>query len=140
MVQMAIANEFMPKLPLLAAADTPADVDRATQKQIDTVLKFLVDQLSYAPYFGGDQLSLADIAVGAALPLTTRLGLDLLGYPTLLAWCDRVTARPAWQQTDPTDENLSQWKRWVALMVERHRRRIKAQEVKAQHAVRDYDD
>lgn len=123
MVQMVIANEFLPKLPALVAAGDPSEIDEGTRRHTDTVLKFLVEQLSYARFFGGEQLSLADVTVGAALPLTTRLGLDLRAYPTLLAWCDRVMARPAWQQTEPDDEALQAWKRWISLMVKRHQRR-----------------
>jgi len=124
MVQLVIANELMPKLPalvLLADAETPTD--EATLQHVHTVFNFLAEQLGHAEYFGGDRLSLADITVGAALPLTRRMGIHLQEYPTLEQWCDRVNARPAWQQTEPTEADLQAWQRWIALMVKRHRRR-----------------
>lgn len=124
MVQMVVANEFVPKLPAILAANASEeadDSDRALMRRIDTVLQFLSEQLGQLEYFGGDRISLADITVGAALPLTTRLGLSLKEYPTLAAWCDRVMARSAWQQTEPEAEALASWQRWVTLMAKRHK-------------------
>lgn len=122
MLQMVTANELVPKLPALVTADESEKPDTAILRRIDIVLQFLSDQLEQRPYFGGEQISLADITVGAALPLTTRLGLSLQAHPTLSAWCDRVTARPAWQQTEPETEALNTWKRWLSLMRKRTRK------------------
>ncbi|MEM9006188.1 MAG: glutathione S-transferase family protein [Cyanobacteria bacterium P01_F01_bin.86] len=124
MVQMVTANEFMPKLPAIVTVNTSENSDQAALQHIRTVLQFLAEQLGQRTYFGGEQISLADITVGAALPLTTRLGLDLQAYPSLAAWCDRVMARPAWQQTEPGAEALNAWQRWISIMVKRRRRQL----------------
>ena len=100
MVQLALANEFMPKVPqLILLADGGCLSETDERKHFAPSLTFLVNCLGDAEYFGGDGLSLADLTVGAALPLARRLGLGLQTYPTLDRWCDRVSSRPAWQQT-----------------------------------------
>jgi glutathione S-transferase len=122
MVQLVVANELMPKLPkLVFLTDETSPVDPATMDHAQTVFAFLSEQLGEADYFGGDGLSLADITVGAALPLLRRLGVDLQSHPRLEAWCDRIAARPAWQQTEPTPTDLQAWQRWITLMVKRKR-------------------
>jgi len=121
MVQLVVANELIPKLPklvLLAKEDAPGET--ATLQQVETVLTFLTEQLGNATYFGGDRLSLADITVGAALPLIRRLGVDLQTHMTLEQWCDRISDRPAWQQTEPNDKALQVWQRWLSLAMKRH--------------------
>ncbi|MGF1458066.1 MAG: glutathione S-transferase family protein [Leptolyngbyaceae cyanobacterium] len=124
MVQMVIANELMPKLPALVFKQ---DADRSPaadiQQQVNTVFTFLEGKLGPASYFGGDRLSLADITAGAVMPLLRRLGMTLSKYPQLNAWCDRLSARPAWQQTEPTAADLQAWQRWITVMVKRHRQR-----------------
>lgn len=124
MVQMVIANELVPKLPQLVLLETQSSPEEAMQRHIDTVLRFLAEQLGHADYFGGTTLSLADITAGAALPLTVRLGLSLQDYPTLATWCDRIVSRPAWQQTDPAPAALTTWKRWISAMVKRKQRQL----------------
>ncbi len=125
MVQLVIANELMPKLPqLVFLADESSPGDIATLQHVQTVFTFLSEQLGEADYFGGDRLSLADITAGAALPLIRRLGVDLQNYPRLDTWCDRVAARPAWQQTEPTTTDLQAWKRWITAMVKRRQRQL----------------
>lgn len=123
MVQMVIANELMPKLPALVVSGTSPS-DRSTSRQVSTVLEFLSDRLGANDYFGGDSLSLADISAGAVLPLMGRLGFDLQGYPTIEAWCSRVTNRDAWRQTEPEAEALQAWKQWVTQMVRARTRRL----------------
>jgi glutathione S-transferase len=123
MVQLVIANELMPKLPqLVFLTDDTTPADTATLRRVQTVFTFLAEQLGEAHYFGGDNLSLADITVGATLPLLRRLGVDLQNYRSLDAWCDRVAARPAWQHSEPTPADLDVWQRWITLMVKRRQR------------------
>jgi glutathione S-transferase len=86
------------------------------------VLDFFAEQLGSSPYFGGDDISLADVTAGATLPLVRRFGFDFSEHPTVAAWYDRIMARPAWQQTEPSDADFGAWKRWMSLMVKRHQR------------------
>lgn len=123
MVQLVVANELMPKLPkLVFLASDDAPTDEAVLQHVETVFAFLAEQLGHADYFGGDRLSLADLTVGAALPLLQRLGVNLQAHPSLEQWCDRVSQRPAWQQTEPNEADLQAWQRWISLMIKRHQR------------------
>ncbi|HEY9889726.1 MAG TPA: glutathione S-transferase family protein [Candidatus Obscuribacterales bacterium] len=124
MVQMVVANELMPKLPVFAMLEADASPDQAALDHVHTVMDFLTAQLGTADYFGGDRLSLADITAGATLPLIRRLGLDLSAYPALTAWGDRLAARPAWQQTEPSADDLALWQRWLTLMVKRRQQQM----------------
>jgi len=121
-VQMVTTNELTPKLlGLVIASDSP-EPDVATVEQITTVLNFLTQQLGDSAYFGGDDLSLADITAGTAFPLLTRLGVELQGHPAIASWYKRITARPSWQQTELDDNAFNTWKRFVSLMIKRRQR------------------
>lgn len=122
MVQLVTTNELTPKLPALLVASESADADGETLQQLATVLDFLSQQLQGAAYFGGEDISLADITAGATLPLVRRFGFDFADHPAVAAWLDRLMARPAWQQTEPSDDAFAAWKRWMSLMVKRRLR------------------
>jgi len=116
MVQMVITNEAVPKLPLLAAMETPDD---AIVQSIQPILVFLTEQLGEQLLFGGDRLNLADIVAGATVPLLCRLGISLASYPTLDAWHQRLAVRSAWQQTEPSEEDFTRWRRYITLLMKR---------------------
>jgi glutathione S-transferase len=116
MVQMVITNEAVPKLPLLAAMETPDD---AIVQSIQPILVFLTEQLGEQLLFGGDRLNLADIVAGATVPLLCRLGISLASYPTLDAWHQRLAVRSAWQQTEPSEEDFARWRRYITLLMKR---------------------
>lgn len=119
MVQLVAANELMPQLPHLVFLEESASPDAVVLQKMDKILTFLTEQLGDTPFFGGDCLSLADVTVGATLPLTARLGFSLTNYSAVARWCDRINNREAWQQTEPDAESLFAWKRWITLMVKR---------------------
>jgi glutathione S-transferase len=58
----------------------------------------------------GQQLTLADIVAGTAIPNLPVLGMPLDDYPTIQQWCDRLQERDSWQQTTPSSEELEQAK------------------------------
>jgi glutathione S-transferase len=124
MVQMVVANELIPKLPLLVS-EADATPDPATMLPVESVLMFLAEQLGTADFFGGDRLSLADITAGAAVPLVRRLGYPLGEDTALARWCNRLMERSAWQETEPSEAALEIWKRWILAMVKRRQRQIK---------------
>jgi glutathione S-transferase len=123
MVQQVTANELFPQLPHLVTA-APETMGPTDLPHVHTVLTFFTAQLGAATYFGGDHLDLADITAGAVIPLMVQLGFSLRDYPELAAWCDRLTVRPAWQHTTPTNSDLEAWRRWIALMIKRKQRQL----------------
>ncbi len=126
MLQMANINELSPKImEFLNAEQTP--VPESTFAHIGTVLAFFKAQLGENPFFGGASLSLADIVLGITLSMLHRLGLSLEGYPAIEDWRSRISARPSWQTTQPSDEDFDRWKRYVQLQVQRRNQELRKQ-------------
>ncbi|WP_414568367.1 glutathione S-transferase family protein [Nostoc sp. CCY 9925] len=112
MVQLVTVNEllpattiFLPQFLGLPGGD-PETIEKAKQK-IATVLKFLESLLDDRPYFGSENLTLAEAVAGTVVPLMPIVGISLSEYPKLNAWCDRLIARPAWQATEATPEDIA---------------------------------
>ena len=119
MVQMVTVNELlpaaMPLFPLmlgLPVADKNK-IDQAQEKG-STVLKFFENLLDDRPYFGSQNLTLAEVVAGTIIPWLPRGGISLSDYPKLSAWCDRLMARPAWQTTEATPEVIAAMKSRMA--------------------------
>ncbi|MDZ8239464.1 MAG: glutathione S-transferase family protein [Nostoc sp. ChiQUE01a] len=112
MVQLVTVNEllpattiFLPQFLGLPGGD-PETIEKAKQK-IATVLKFFESLLDNRPYFGSENLTLAEAVAGTVVPLMPIVGISLSEYPKLNAWCDRLMARPAWQATEATPEDIA---------------------------------
>lgn len=112
MVQLVTVNEllpattiFLPQFLGLPGGD-PEKIEKAKQK-IVTVLKFFESLLDDRPYFGSENLTLAEVVAGTVVPLMPIVGISLSEYPKLSAWCDRLMARPAWQATEATPEDIA---------------------------------
>jgi glutathione S-transferase len=125
MVEMVTVNELMPGMtPLInqmmgfAGGNDSQKLEAANQK-IATILKFFENLLGHYPYFGGEQLALADIVAGCAVPILPMLGFSLIDNPKLNAWTESLMQRPAWQTTRPTPEAIEASKsRMQALMAQ----------------------
>jgi glutathione S-transferase len=115
MVRMATINELAPAMsPLVSqmmGLGTPEaeKLEQAKQK-LAVVLQFFDRLLVDRTYFGGEQLSLADITAGVSIPWLPKLGIPINGYENLQSWCDRLQSRPTWQATQPTPEMLENLK------------------------------
>lgn len=122
MVEMVTVNELSPAMaPLIRqmmgfAGNEPQKLEQALQ-QSATVLTFFERLLGEHLYFGGEQLTLADIVAGTAVAWFPGLGVPLDDYPKLNAWSERLTKRAAWQTTQPSPEAIEAFKsRMEALM------------------------
>lgn len=126
MVELVSVNELLPAMtPLINrtmgfdSGDDHQKLEQANQK-VDTVLKFLENLLGDNLFFGGEQLTLADIVAGTAVPVLPMLGFPLIYHPKLSAWAERLIERPAWKTTQPTLEAIEAFKsRMQALMAQR---------------------
>ncbi len=119
MVQLVSANELLPAMfPLspqilgLAEGD-PKQIEQAQQK-VATVLKFFENLLDDRPYFGSQNITLAEVVAGSVIPWLSRGRVLYSDYPKLSAWCDRLMSRPAWQATNPTPEVIEAMKSRIA--------------------------
>ncbi|MBX2865817.1 MAG: glutathione S-transferase family protein [Leptolyngbyaceae cyanobacterium MAG.088] len=114
MVQMVTLNELLPAtLPLtmkhLFGKDDPDAVAKAYEKAA-VVFKFWAQQLGENDFFGGQQISLADIVSGTVAAWFPEMGLSLADYPALEAWRQRLMDRPAWQQSQCSQAELETFK------------------------------
>jgi glutathione S-transferase len=63
--------------------------------------RVLNDQLKKTPYVAGDVLTLADLSAACCLMYSEPARIPLQGYSEIQEWLRRITALPAWQQTEP---------------------------------------
>lgn len=119
MVQLVTVNELLPGtnplLPMMLGlpGGDPEKIQQAQQK-VATVLNFFENLLDERPYFGSQNLTLAEVVAGTVIPWLPRGGLSLSDYPKLNAWCDRLIARPSWQATEATPAALEAFKSMMA--------------------------
>ncbi|OCQ98263.1 glutathione transferase [Nostoc sp. MBR 210] len=126
MVEMATVNELVPAMnPLIYKmmgfpdGEDSQKLEQAKQK-ISTGLEFLTKLLGNSPYFGSDELTLADIVAGCAVPLLPMLDFPLTHYQELNVWAERLMQRLSWQTTAPTPELVAAFKsRMQTLMAQR---------------------
>ncbi|MEO0867783.1 MAG: glutathione S-transferase family protein [Cyanobacteria bacterium J06642_11] len=116
MLQLVVTHELMPKISkVMMMAEQP--LSKQAAHQLDQIMVFLASHLGSQTYFGGEGLNLADIVVGATIPLFQRLGFSLAPYPSLSRWCKTITTRSTWQASSPSDEELDAWqqvmRRWI---------------------------
>lgn len=97
MVQMVSINELVPAIGELLMQKP--DKQAYAKSRTITALTLFEELLGDACYFGGDQLSLADIMAGVLVPVVCDLGLELEHHPHLQTWIERLMARVSWQQT-----------------------------------------
>ncbi|MGD1807412.1 glutathione S-transferase family protein [Dapis sp. BLCC M126] len=116
MVQMVSVNELLPALtPLVQRildlpGEDPEKVEKAEQK-IATVLTFFENLLDDRPYFGSDNLTLADVVAGTIIPiLSLRGGISLDKYPKVSGWCSGLITRPAWQASEATEATFAEFR------------------------------
>jgi glutathione S-transferase len=68
----------------------------AAHAEIAELLRVLDSGIGARPFLVGDQFTLVDVTVGAAvLFLAQRLNVELTKYPNVAAWAGRLTSRPA---------------------------------------------
>lgn len=88
MAQVVAAHELLPAAiplyPLFLGLSVPNSekIEQARQK-VATVLKFLENLLDDRPYFGSQNLTLAEFVAGATIPLLLKMGVSLSDYPKL---------------------------------------------------------
>ena len=63
--------------------------------------RVLNDQLKKTPYVAGDVLTLADLSAACCLMYSEPARIPLQRYSEIQEWLLRITALPAWQQTEP---------------------------------------
>ena len=122
MVQMVSTNELLPKVVALIFETENSPQFTQAKQHVETILGFLAQTLEDNSYFGGEQLSLADIVVGTDVSLLPKLGFDFCNYPILNDWFERLMQRPVWEETELSDQEFEQFKRVLITMRRRKER------------------
>jgi glutathione S-transferase len=119
MVQLVSVNELLPAMLALTPqllglpGGNPEQIEQVQQK-VATVLAFFENLLDERPYFGSQNLTLAEVVAGTIIPWLPRAGMSLSDYPKLSAWCDRIIARETWQATEATPQAIEAFKSRMA--------------------------
>lgn len=122
MIEILTLTQMIPPMrPLMMnwmgfSQESPEKLQEAKQN-IAQVLGFFESKLADRPYFGGQQLTLADIVAGTAIPFLPSMGLPLDDYPQLKNWCDRLMTRESWQQTQPTAKQITEFKTQMKILL-----------------------
>ncbi|MBW4556171.1 MAG: glutathione S-transferase family protein [Trichormus sp. ATA11-4-KO1] len=122
MVQMVTTNELFPKAISLIYENEDLPKFVKIKEHIDKVLHFFTKALGDRPFFGSEQLTLADIVAGTIVPFLPKLGFFLSNYPKLNDWSERLMQRPAWQKTALSAEEFAEFKRRVKVLVKLRQR------------------
>ncbi|MBE9052156.1 glutathione S-transferase family protein [Nostocales cyanobacterium LEGE 11386] len=122
MIQMVTTNELFPKAISLIYENEDLPKFVKIKEHIDKVLHFFTKALGDRPFFGSEQLTLADIVAGTIVPFLPKLGFFLSNYPKLNDWSERLMQRPAWQKTALSAEEFAEFKRRVRVLVKLHKR------------------
>ncbi|MFC3078923.1 glutathione S-transferase family protein [Phenylobacterium terrae] len=91
-------NIIRPKLS--GAEPNPRTVADALG-QFRTYAAILDDHLAGRSWVMGDQLTLADFALGVALPYAEAAQIPLGDFPAMARWHDRLNELPAWREPFP---------------------------------------
>ncbi len=124
MVQMVSTNELLAKVISLIFESEDSPQFAQAKQHIETVFGFLANTLKDNSYFGGEQLSLADIVVGTDISLLPKLGVNFDNYPTLNKWFERLMQRPAWKETELSHEDIEEFKRRVRILAKMRKREL----------------
>ncbi len=121
MVEMVTINELAPAtnplfMQILGVECDESKLETARQR-LATGLSFLENLLGNLYYYGGEQISLADIVAGSVVSVLHYFNVSLYDYPLLRAWHERLKQRPAWVETAPSA-------RYVAAFIARRKAHI----------------
>ena len=75
-----------------------------TNPRMKALLDLMEADLGKQPFFGGDNLTAADITLVYSMYALRDKGLFEGGYPNINAWFDRIEARPAFQSARQKDD------------------------------------
>ena len=107
-----ISSAFFPLFQMLVRGlpATPEKIERLVQN-CGTCFQQLNDQLQGRSFISGDQLSMADIVIGAMAYRYMTLPIDRPDLIHMRAWYTRLTERPAYQKHVMLEygSNVEQW-------------------------------
>jgi glutathione S-transferase len=115
MVEMVTVNELVTSLPPLirhSLGIVPGDeqVLEGARQKAKTVLSYFEQIIPENNYFGGENITLAEVVLGTITPLLPSFGIPLGSYPRLQQWTKNLSLRESWQKTQATPEQIESFK------------------------------
>jgi glutathione S-transferase len=101
LLEIGVASGMTPVLLSVYArmAGLPTgELDAAAEREYALVLGYLESILAHGPWLLGDRFSAADIQASFVPALARFLG-SIAAYPNVVAWLERLEARPAFRAT-----------------------------------------
>ncbi|MGF1480188.1 MAG: glutathione S-transferase family protein [Cyanophyceae cyanobacterium] len=116
MVQSVAMSELLPAVAgLIIYARKPQELEYCTQRT-HVVLTFFEELLENS-FFGGENLSLADIVAGTLVPMLPKLDVSLANYFKVNDWTQRLLSRESWQQIQLSVEEWNSFERHLGTFV-----------------------
>ncbi len=78
--------------------ERPADRILAARRDCEARFSLLDGELGDRPYLGGSEFGLADVPAGTTLFRYFEMGLDVPHPPAVMAWYERLAARPTFRE------------------------------------------
>lgn len=122
MAQMVTNSELGAQVIPLVFGDVDTSSKRSATKHLKRVCRFMSELLAEDTFFGGTQFTIGDVVAGNGLVLVDKLGFDLDRFPNLAKYRDRLMSRTAWQQVQPSNEDLKVWIDVVQGLIQRQTR------------------
>ena len=100
---IAVARHWIQHMEMTAAqrAQLPAK-----QEGGHAALAVMESHLEQTDWFGGDSMTIADVALYAYTHVADEAGFDLMGYPAVSAWLDRVADQSGHVPMNPAQEGI----------------------------------
>lgn len=92
-----IGSELHKNFSPLFAKDTPAEYKAVVSERLAARFAHVDGVLAYSPYLADDSFSIADVYLFVVSNWASVVGFDLSPFPHLLAFRERILARPAVQ-------------------------------------------
>ena len=130
MVQSVALSELLPATAGLIIHHKNNQELEYSKYRVTHVLSFFEEILGDRHYFGGQNLTLAEIVAGTLVPTLPNLGISLTDYPRLSNWSERLLERNSWQQIQLSAEEFDNFKRRIRVLAKiwqkRRRQRMNA--------------
>jgi glutathione S-transferase len=124
MVNMVTVNELVPAMnPLSAKALGMREVGeeevKKSHEKINLTLTFFQDLLGDKPYFGGENITVAECVFGTVASLFPLIQVSLNDYPQLNNWLANLSQRESFIQTAPTAEMIDAFRAKMKVAMQR---------------------
>jgi glutathione S-transferase len=125
MAQFVGVNKLIPALVKLLSTEKSSDERQLANRETQQIVGFLGELLGNTSYFGGDNLTLAEICTGSFLHRLPEFDIDLPA--NLTDWNDRLLSRSSWQEIQLSPAEWESFCRHIRILPKLWQRRRRQQ-------------